>query len=44
MEIDGEEFTMRQIDPDAVIFMSDEQPDPDETMNAMAVSMPAKTR
>jgi hypothetical protein len=44
MDIDGEEFTMRQIDPESIIFVTDEKPDVDDTINTVAVSMPAKTR
>lgn len=44
MDIDGEEFTMRQIDPQAVIFITDEPPEVDDTVNTDAVSMPAKSR
>jgi co-chaperonin GroES (HSP10) len=33
VEIDGEEFTLRRVDPNCIIFVSDEEPDQDDTLS-----------
>jgi co-chaperonin GroES (HSP10) len=33
VEIDGEEFTLRRVDPACIIFVSDEEPDQDDTLS-----------
>jgi co-chaperonin GroES (HSP10) len=43
VEVDNETFTIRRVDPNAIIFVSDEKPDNDETMST-AVHAESKTR
>jgi len=43
VEIDGEEFTLRRADPNAIIFVSDTEPQDDDTMST-AVYGERKTR
>ena len=43
IEVNGEEFVIRRADPTAIMFVSDEKPDDDETIST-AVSSVKKTR
>jgi co-chaperonin GroES (HSP10) len=43
VEIDGEEFTLRKADPKCIIFVSDEEPNEDDTFSS-AVMAERKTR
>jgi co-chaperonin GroES (HSP10) len=43
VEVDGEEFTIRRVDPECIIFVSDEEPDHDDTISS-AVQAESKTR
>jgi hypothetical protein len=43
VEIDGETFTVRRADPNCIIFVSDEEPDQDDTIST-AVHGERKTR
>jgi co-chaperonin GroES (HSP10) len=43
VDIDDETFTIRRVDPDCIIFASDDPPDTDDTIST-AVSMPKKER
>ena len=43
VEIDGETFTVRRADPDCIIFVSDEEPNTDDTVSS-AVQAERKSR
>jgi hypothetical protein len=43
VEIDGEEFTLRKADPKCIIFVSDDEPDIDDTVST-AVMAERKSR
>jgi len=43
IDVNGEEIVIRRADPDCIIFVSDSEPDLDETMSD-AVHMPSRTR
>lgn len=43
VEIDGEEFTLRKADPKCIIFVSDDEPDTDDTVST-AVMAERKSR
>jgi hypothetical protein len=38
VEIDGEEFTLRKADPKCIIFVSDEEPNQDETVSTAVMA------
>jgi co-chaperonin GroES (HSP10) len=43
VEIDGEQFTLRRADPECIIFVSDDEPDVDDTFSS-AVQAEHKSR
>ena len=43
VEIDNEQFTLRRVDPNCIIFVSDHAPDADDTISS-AVQAHSKTR
>jgi hypothetical protein len=43
IEIDDEQFTLRLVDPKAIMFVSDNEPDVDDTLSS-AVQAESKTR
>ena len=43
VEINDEQFTLRRVDPDSIMFVSDDEPDVDDTLSS-AVQADSKTR
>jgi co-chaperonin GroES (HSP10) len=43
VEVDHEQFTLRRVDPDCIMFVSDQSPDADDTISS-AVQAHSKTR
>jgi hypothetical protein len=43
VEVDGEQLTLRRVDPKSIIFVSDQEPDQDDTISD-SVHAEAKTR
>ena len=43
VEVDSEQLTLRRVDPKSIIFVSDEEPDEDDTISS-SVHAEAKTR